>query len=176
MVKGTKGLKEEDEKTLLYELVRNSKKSIDSIATRCGFSRQKTWRLIKELEKKKLIWGYTAVFDEEKIGQKHFVFLAKRKILTRIDDNILDTVILRKLESGAADIGVIVESSFYVHGEADWMLTATAKNIQQARKFSEEIMTLFPGVFEKISILQTMMFVKKNYILNPERSKLKEFF
>jgi len=25
-----------------------------------------------------MIWGYTAVFDEEKIGKKHFTLLIKR--------------------------------------------------------------------------------------------------
>jgi len=32
------------------------------------FLKTKTWRFIKQLEAKDLIWGYTAIFDEEKIG------------------------------------------------------------------------------------------------------------
>ena len=72
MSKSSKNQIEQDEKKLLSELVKNSKENIDTIAKHCGFSRQKTWRFIKQLEAKGLIWGYTAIFDEEKIGQKHF--------------------------------------------------------------------------------------------------------
>ena len=44
-----------DEKKLLSELVKNSNEKIDSIAKQCGFSRQKAWRIIKNLEEKGVI-------------------------------------------------------------------------------------------------------------------------
>ena len=44
-----------DEKKVIRELQRNSKESIDKIAKKCGFSRQKVWRIIKRLEKNKTI-------------------------------------------------------------------------------------------------------------------------
>jgi Lrp/AsnC family leucine-responsive transcriptional regulator len=62
-----------DEKKILSELVKNSNEKIETIAKHCGFSRQKTWRFIKQLEAKGLIWGYTAIFNEEKIGLIHFI-------------------------------------------------------------------------------------------------------
>ena len=57
---------EEDEKQILLELSKNANKSINEIAKTCGFSRQKVWRIIKNLEKNNTIWGYVAVIDEEK--------------------------------------------------------------------------------------------------------------
>ena len=41
----------DDEKKIIRELQKNSKENIDKIAKRCGFSRQKAWRIIKRLEK-----------------------------------------------------------------------------------------------------------------------------
>ena len=46
-----------DEKEVIRELQKNSKESIDKIAKRCGFLRQKAWRIIRRLEKDKTIWG-----------------------------------------------------------------------------------------------------------------------
>ncbi len=68
MSKSSKDQIKQDEKKILSELVKNSKENIDTIAKHCGFSRQKAWRLIKQLEEKKLIWGYIAIFDDQKIG------------------------------------------------------------------------------------------------------------
>ena len=67
-----------DEKKVIRELQKNSKESIDKIAKRCGFSRQKVWRIIKRLEKNKTIWGYYAVVDNEKLDMKRYIMLIKR--------------------------------------------------------------------------------------------------
>lgn len=172
MVKNTKEHILKDEIKLLIELQKNSNEKLDIIARRCGFSRQKAWRLIKELEKNKFIWGYTAICDEEKTGQKHFTFIAKRTS-NKIDEKTMDTVISRKLEEAAAKLGVTVESSYYVHGEYDWILTATAVDIIQAKKFSDLLITQYPGVFEKITIMQTILFIRRQHVLNPDREKLR---
>ncbi len=163
-----------DEKKLLSELVKNSNENIETIAKRCGFSRQKTWRFIKQLEAKHLIWGYTAVFDEEKIGLTHFILMIKRTS-KKLEVTTADRIISRKLEDVAKEIGITIESSFYVHGEYDWIITFAAEDIKQAKKFSDSVIALHPGIIEKITILQTLMFVRKQYILNPNKSKLKDF-
>jgi hypothetical protein len=54
-------------------------------------------------------------------------------------------------------------------------MTITAESIIQAKQFSDALVTLYPRGTEKIKILQTMMFIRKQYILNPDRKKLKEF-
>ncbi len=174
MAKHTKDHIHQDEIKLLSELQKNSNEQLEIIAKRCGFSRQKAWRLIKEFEKNKLIWGYTAIVDEEKIRRKHFTFIAKRTS-NKINEKMIDTIISRKIEDAAAKLGVIVESSYYVHGEYDWILTVTAEDILQAKKFSDLLITHYPGILEKITIMQAIIFVKKQHVLNPEREKLHNF-
>jgi len=56
MPKSSRKQIDNDEKKILRELQKNSKESIDKIAKKCGFSRQKVWRIIKRLEKNKTIW------------------------------------------------------------------------------------------------------------------------
>ena len=174
MSKSSRDQIDKDEKKILSELVKNSNEKIETIAKHCGFSRQKTWRFIKQLEAKGLIWGYTAIFNEEKIGLIHFMLMVKRTT-KQLEEKTADKIISRRLEDLVAELGITIESSSYVHGEYDWVITFTALDIKQAKKFSDSLITLHPGVIEKIAIMQTLMFIRKHYILNPEKMKLKEF-
>ncbi len=174
MSKSSREQIDKDEKKILSELVKNSNENIETIAKHCGFSRQKVWRAIKRLEEKGLIWGYTAIFNEEKIGLIHFMLMVKRTT-KQLEEKTADKIISRRLEDLVAELGITIESSSYVHGEYDWVITFTALDIKQAKKFSDSLITLHPGVIEKIAIMQTLMFIRKHYILNPEKMKLKEF-
>ena len=165
----------DDEMKILNELQKNSNQSINMIARHSGFSNQKVRGIIKRLEGKGIIWGNTTVFDEQKTGLTHFVLLVKRNS-KKINENTISQIVTRKIEDFAAEMGVTIENSFYVHGEYDWIMMFTAKDLRQANKFSDSVLALNPGILEKISILQTLIFVKKHNVLNPERMKLKEFF
>ena len=70
----------DDEKKVMHELEYNANESIDVIAKKCGFSRQKVWRIKKKLESNKTIWGYHAVVDHEKLHQKSYIMLIKKRI------------------------------------------------------------------------------------------------
>jgi len=174
MSKSSRNQIELDEKKILSELMKNAKENIETIAKHCGFSRQKTWRMIKRLEASGLIWGYTAIFDEEKIGLTHFVVMVKRT-MKQLEEATADKIVSRKLEGIAIKMGIIIESSYYVHGEYDWVVTFTAQDINHAKKFSDSLIALYPGVIKKITIMQTLMFIRKQYILNPDKKKLKDF-
>jgi DNA-binding Lrp family transcriptional regulator len=174
MAKSSREQMDLDEKKVLSELVKNSNEKIETIAKHCGFSRQKAWRIIKQLEAKGFIWGYTAIFNEEKIGLMHYIFLTKRS-MKKLEEKTIETIVSRKLEDLVTELGVTIESSVYTHGEYDWVITFTAQDINQAKKFSNSLFVLYPGVIEKITILQTLIFIRKQYILNPDKQKLKEF-
>ena len=66
MTKTSKENIKKDEKRIIECIMKNSNESVNAIANRCGFSRQKVWRIINRLEKSHTIWGYTAVVDGEK--------------------------------------------------------------------------------------------------------------
>ena len=149
-------------------------KRIDAIEKNCGCSRQKAWRMIKELEAKKLIWGYTTVYDEDKIGKKHFLLMIQRTH-EKIDEKTVNMIISTETEKMAKEFYITIETSAYLHGEYDWILTFIADDIKQAKRFSDRLNTMYLTGTKNISILQTLMFVRKNYILNPDRKKLKDF-
>jgi len=85
--------------------------NIDTIAKHCGLSRQKTSRIIKHLEEKGLIWGYTAIFDEEKIGLLHFMVMIKRA-MKKIDEKAVDLILSTKTEDIAKNSVSILKAIF----------------------------------------------------------------
>ena len=94
-------------------LTKNANKSINDIAETCGFSRQKVWRVINNLEKNHTIWGYTAVVDEEKLDKKGYIMLIKRsnKPITK---EIINHIIKREIEDRVKKMGVEYIDS-YLH-------------------------------------------------------------
>jgi len=82
MTKSSREQLAKDEMKILAELQKNSNESIDTIAKHCSFSRPKVGRTIKQLEESRMIWGYTAVVDEQKQGLQKFILLIKRSMQT----------------------------------------------------------------------------------------------
>ena len=173
LVKSSKEQINIDERKILAELQKNSNESVDTIAKHCGFSRQKVWRTIKQLEKSHMIWGYTAIIDDGKLGQKHFILLMKRK-QKRFGEKIVDTLLSRSFESAVSKMGIIIETSSYIHGEYDWITTFTASDIKQAKQFCNSIDIAYPDFFDRIVLIETLFDIRKQHILNPNVNKLRE--
>jgi DNA-binding Lrp family transcriptional regulator len=160
-----------DEKRIMAELEKNSNESLDVLAKRLKFSRQKAWRIIRGLNKNRVIWGYTAVIDNETRSLKGYVLMLKQSGES-MDEKTLDLFTSQQVRD---DLGVTIENLFYVHGEYDWILSFTAPDIRQAKKFCETILTTYPGVFAQVSLLETLVAVRKHHVANPNAKKLKEF-
>ena len=163
----------DDEKKIIRELQKNSKENIEEIAKKCGFSRQKVWRVIKRLEKNKTIWGYSAIVDIEKLDLKHFIILIKKEI--KPVEETATTIITRELEKKAAEIGVTIHASHYLHGRYDWNICFTAENIVKAKQFCEKIKALYIPSIEELELLEIIFVVKEGCVENPGVEKLKSF-
>jgi len=174
MPKSSRKQIDDDEKKVIRELQKNSKESIDKIAKKCGFSRQKVWRIIKRLEKNKTIWGYHAVVDNEKIKMKSYILLLKRTNVP-IGNNI-DKILKDSLDQIGKQVNVNVHLNSYLHGIYDWMLCFTAEDIRHAKKFSEILTREFSKYISEIHILEEIFPIRKCGSANPNIAKLKEFF
>jgi DNA-binding Lrp family transcriptional regulator len=97
MTKSSREQLAKDEMKILTELQKNSNESIDTIAKHCSFSRPKVWRTIKQLEESRMIWGYTAVVDEQKQGLQKFILLIKRSMQALEKKNV-DEIAVDKLK------------------------------------------------------------------------------
>ncbi len=173
MAKSSKEQIDNDEKIILRELQKDSKESIDTIAKKCGFSRQKVWRIIKRLEKNKTIWGYHAVVDNEKINQKPYFILAKKGIIPVKET--ADKIVARGIEKEAEEIGVTIRASHYLHGCYDWQICFTAENIVVAKRFCERLKALYFPIIKDLELLETVFVVKQCCVENPDLKDLMSF-
>ena len=174
MAKSSREQQVKDERKILAELQKNSYENIDTIAKHCGFSRQKTWRIIKQLEKSHMIWGYTAIVDEEKQGLQKFImsFKQNRHVL---DKKIADKVNLDEIKKNYLELDITIETSHYIQGEYDWIIIFTAKDIRQAKKFLNLLQEKYPGLIEKVNLAQILYTPRDHCILNPNYLKVKDF-
>ena len=164
-----------DEQKVIEELQKNAKESIDNIAKKCKFSRQKVWRIIKNLEKSKKIWGYNTVVDDEKMGLKQYLILLKKENIP-VSKEQLDLITTRELKSKTSKLGVNIECSYYLHGSFDWFFSITANNISHVKKFVDGLNLLFSGSISEIQIQEVIFPVEKNNVINPNLDQIREFF
>ena len=167
---------QEDEKNILEELRKNASMSVNEIAKKLGFSRQKVWRIIKNLEKDKTIWGYTAIVDDIRMGQKKFCILLK-KAPVRITDEKLNVVIDRDLVKIAKRNRVTLESTYFFNGIYDGQICVIAENIMQVKNFIADMQKKI-GVeyFKEADILEVLVPIQIRGFNNPNLTKLKEYF
>jgi DNA-binding Lrp family transcriptional regulator len=162
-----------DENKVMNELQKNSNQNIDALAKRCGFSRQKVWKIIKKLEKNNTIWGYHAVIDTEKLHKKNYLLLIKKSNTPA--SKILDIILSRELEKNVESLKMYILSSSYLHGSFDWQITFNAEDIRTAKKFCETVNRLYQGHIGEIVLIEEIFPVKTCGIQNPNLKKLREF-
>lgn len=175
MPKSSKKQIVDDEKKVIRELQKDSNESIDKIAKKCGFSRQKVWRIVKRLEKERAIWGYTAIVDDAKLNVKKFLVLIKR-VNIPITEEKLNKVINRELKKEAERIGATIDTSYYTHGCYDYFICITAPDIKQVKKFCETLNKLFKDYISELEVLEVIFPVQSGGIQNPDIKELKELF
>lgn len=165
---------ENDEIKIILELQKNARESIDKIAERCNFSRQKVWRIMNKLEEKNKIWGYTAVTDDEKMGVNRYFVLIKRTIIPLTND-LAEKIVKRDIEKSIAKEAITIENSYFVHGKYDWIICLTAENIKQAKKFCDILQNVYYGYIANIIILENLFSIRNHGLLNPNKDEIKDF-
>ena len=163
-----------DEQKVLKILQSNAKDSIDDIAKKCRFSRQKVWQIIKKLETEKAIWGYAAIADDDSIGMKHYIMLFKRTTQPASKE-MIDEIAIKKLDDIFQDLNLRIENIDYVHGCFDGVLSFWTDNLINAKKFSDRFSIHMQGLIENTELLEAIFSIRKQTIKNPRMTRLSEF-
>ena len=173
MGKTSKKQMDRDDKKVITLLEKNAKDNIDNIAKKCGFSRQKVWRIIKRLEKSKTIWGYTAITDNEKLGLNNYVILITKS--NEPVEKLADLIISREIEKKAKEHKITIDQSEYLHGYYDWLICFSALDIKHAKRFCEILNSTYHKHIKNLVLIERIFSIKKSGIPNPNMKKLKEF-
>ena len=123
---------------LLAELQRDSRQTVQQLATAVGLSSTPCWKRVKELEAAGVIRGYTALVDREKVGLSLCV-LAEVNLSRHNEDDV------RKFERQVAGCPQIV-SCYSTTGQADYVIKVLVPDIKSYEAFLHETMFKLPGV------------------------------
>ena len=175
MPKNSKEQIKQDEIKILNQLLKNANKSINDIAKSLGFSRQKVWRIVKNLEDKHTIWGYATILDNQKLGKKRFILLLKRsnKPVTK---DFINQIINRDMAKKVKKMGINFVNSVLLNGHYDWLISFTADNLKDAKNLIELYYKTYEGLISEIHLVEHMFPVLYDGIQNPEIEKLKDYF
>ena len=126
------------DKKIIFELQKNGRLSNFDLAEKVGLSPSPCLRRIKNLEKKKIISGYTAIIDEELFGYPITAFVSVRL------ENQTDGT-LKVFEEGISHLDEVVDC-WLVTGNRDYLLRVVAINLKTYEKFMREDLTKIKGI------------------------------
>jgi Lrp/AsnC family leucine-responsive transcriptional regulator len=151
---------------VLLELQKNGRASLSELAKKTGLSRQTIAKTIKDMEKKKQIWGYTAIFDPDLVGKKPFIFLAKLDLSVNTEDfhkKVTSSMMQREFSEKYG-----FTTSMFLHGTSDIMVLIWTKDIIMAKKLFNEFKKIFREFIKEVELLDVIATFRNNCIINPK--------
>jgi len=171
--KESKGNKETYNSDVLKSLIVDPTRSVVEIAKELRSYRQKVWRKKKALEDSKVIWGYTAVVDESKLGHVMYLMLMKMKPM---DHDLADLIIQRQQRGAYQKQQVHLINILYVNGTYDWVIMFSAPNHAIARRYYDSIRMHYENyLLEKPLMIDVNFQVIREGKVNPDVERLHDF-
>jgi len=147
-------------------------RSIREIAKELKSNRQRVWRIKKELETEKIVWGYTAVVDDTKLKHGLYQLMIKSKPLT---PKLVETIIKRIVGCEFKKQNVMVKDMLYVNGEYDFIVCFSAPDHATARKYYNSVRMAYQKyLLEKPVMVNVDFPLIREGKVNPELEKLYE--
>jgi len=138
-----------------------------------GTYRQLIWRMRRNLEKDKVIWGYTAVVDERKLNHVMYVILMKLGPMTR---DLAQLIIERMVTRAPNKQNVRLLNVLYVNGEFDLLVMFTAPDHASARRYFDSLRIAYKDFLVERPIIVDVNFpIIREGKVNPELKKLHDF-
>jgi DNA-binding Lrp family transcriptional regulator len=156
---------------VLKELQKNGRETLSELAEKTGLSRQTVAKTINDLEKKKQIWGYTAIFDPKLIGKKQFIFLAKIDLSINTEDLLKKITSPRETKYKEELKKFEFITTMLLHGTSDFFITIWAKDIIEAKKLMNNFKKIYGANIKEIEVLDVMATFRNNGIANPKMTE-----
>lgn len=123
---------------ILQELQRDARQTVQQLSDAVGLSSTPCWKRIKDMEAAGVIRGYTALVDRQKVGLDLLV-------VVEVNLGQHSEEIVQQFESAVAATPQIVRC-LSTTGQADYLLTVLARDIQHYEQFLQRSLFKLPGV------------------------------
>lgn len=141
--------------SILSELQRDSRQTLQELAERVGLSATPCWKRIKEMEASGVIRGYTALLDRQKVGLRQLVVVEVN--LSQHNEDLV-----QKFERAVAATPQIVRC-LSTTGQSDYILTVLVRDIEHYEAFLHRSLFKLPGVTH----------VRSNIVLKEVKSEVR---
>lgn len=158
---------------ILDRLLKDPTQSVEEMSKGLGTYRQRVWRTKNQLEEDKVIWGYTAVVDESRLG--HVVYMVLMK-MRPMNQKLAELIIRRigRTEYGKQQVRLI--DVLYTNGEYDWVVMFAAPDHATARRYYDSIRVAYEEhLLDKPILVDVNFSLMREGKVNPELNRLKEF-
>ena len=123
---------------IMQILSKDGRISWRDLADQIGLSLTPTLRRIRRLENEGVITGYSAQFDEQKLG-----FGITMYVWVSLERQVEET--LKVFERRIADVPEVM-SCYLMTGEADYVLRIVVPDLPSYQRFMLDVLTRIPGV------------------------------
>ncbi len=123
---------------ILQELQRDARQTVQQLSEAVGLSGTPCWKRIKDMEAAGIIRGYTALVDRQKVG-------LSLQVVVEANLSQHSEEIVQQFERAVAATPQIVRC-LSTTGQADYLLTVLARDIQQYEQFLQRTLFKLPGV------------------------------
>jgi len=158
---------------LLAYLIDDPTRSMRQTSHDLHTNRQRVWRRIRALEDDNVIWGYTAVVDQDKLGCVMYMVLMKLRPM----DKALVDLILDRLHTGQPHKQQVrLLNVLYVNGEYDLVVMFAAPDHMTARRYYDSLRISYHDfLLDKPIIADVNFSLIRESKLNPELNNLEGF-
>jgi len=154
MVKISRIRYEREREIIAQELRVNPSASVNDIANKYGFSKQKIYKIKREL-KISSKHSSSMMFSDDTL--RYFIILAKTdKNLNLLDDNIQSKMDLRPARKKMEKMGVNLEFSYLANGDSDVVLGISSKDISCAKMFCTLVKQDLSTVIKNIEMIEIL--------------------
>ena len=123
---------------ILKVLAQDGRISWRELAEKIGLSLTPTLRRIRRLEREGIISGYTARFDEQRLGLGITMY-----VLVTLERQTEET--LKVFERRIVDVPEVM-SCYLMTGDADYILRVVVSDLESYQRFMLDVLTRIPGV------------------------------
>ena len=169
---------EEDE--LLWELheIRHrlsekySKMSVDEIAIKLGFSKQKVYRIIRKYKN-------NSIKDTSKrndFEMKRYFFVLVKKTNKPMAYGLIEKNLIEKFKSNEySELNIKINCCFSTNGISDLLFFISAKNILQTKEFCNLVSSSFSEYVSGIEVIELLSPIEKKQNFNFSLNNLSSF-
>jgi DNA-binding Lrp family transcriptional regulator len=140
-----------------------------------GFSKQKVWRIVHDLEQNGAIFAHCAVLNPKKMGKRSFIIMFDRSI-KGADSNLTEQMTIHPIIKEMEEEGIhaVVEESFYLNGVYDWAILITVDEHKDLIRFLGLWRTYYGEYFSRVIQSEVMFVATRNSVINPKIEEIAE--